>query len=858
MKLWWAMALSVVVIAGVWTANRAAKSGFWEPWESAVIQAAQDADEAGLPRQGEEIIGLSYLKIKLAGAGAGEQPPVVESGEVGAQEWRSRRGLLAVWLLFLGALALWMRRQAGDGAAAMTMVIVATAPVFYLGASFLSGPLIYVAATALSVMTFFESARARGRGRLIWAVVSGVALLVVAFDARLVGVYATVAVLVAQALAQAADREQNEDGDAGVDFRALLGAVTVAGAALFWGVKQSSGFEEGIFSPEIAQKLWVFIPLALILGLTLAGRKSEFGRALLGPAGLIIALFGAVPLLWLARHDGAGLAYLLENAVLIKESGAAGDFSWWWRQVGFGLFPYSIFLVPALGFLAWKLRPQEGDEGATRSLAMLFLVWPAASFVVVVPAQALGHSVFPALFPFAAGIGWMLASADFWKRIRLEPMAYLAVGSVAVFATMILAKDLENFPSRLVEFVLAGEEALGLGEDYEYGRALKLWKYGLVALIVAYFAGAISWVVFLFRDLGRLKDWVVGIWRRWRKKDGALPREPKAVDEELMPGAERLAEREEWRQGPGFLSKVARYLEEGPGRVVLASLAGLSFLALIYGEFAVDLDERLSTRGVVEAYLLLADEGEKLLRYQVPEIEDSFYLQGIEEVENRRDFDELFAGEERFFALIPQEEHAAIHSAVRQLQGSNLPVLAKAGGLLLVSNHLDEGKEDQSEIAKYIVADLEKEDYIPVKIEDGNREVHPNFGRQIELVGYRLDRGGKEEQATYRWGEELELVMYFRVLRRVPREQKIFIHIDQPGSRLPGDHDPAGGVYPTNHWLRGDVIKDVHTVEIPRFTAPGVYTIWAGFYRGDNRMEVWPEEAHDGQNRVKVATFEVE
>lgn len=854
-KLWWAMALFVVVIAGGWTAARGATIGFWEPWESAVVLAAQDADEAGLPRQGDEVVGLSYLKTGLAALSASDLP-VVESGDVGTQERRSRRGLLAVWLIFVAAVALWMRRQAGEGAAAMTAVVVATAPAFYLGATFLSGPLIYVAASALCVMAFFESAKATGRGRITWALLSGLALSVVAFDERLIGVYATVAVLVAQALAQAVDEEQREEV-AGLDFGALIAGVLFAGGALFWGVKQSAEFEGSIFSPEVVEKLWLIVPVALILGLALAGRRSEFGRTLLGPAGLIVAFLGAAPLLWLSRLEGAGLTYLLENVTIAEELSVAGNYAWWWRQVGFGLFPHTLFLVPALGFLAWKLRLQEKGDGGQRDLAMLFLVWPAASFVVVVPAQGLGHSVFPALFPFAAAIGWMVASSDFWKRLRLEPMAYLAMGLIAIFAVMVLAKDFENFPTRLVEFVLGGEEGLGLGEDYEYGRELKLWKYGLVALIGAYFAGVISWVVFALRDLKVLKGWIGGQWRRWRKKESAPSVDAKKVDEGVIAGQERLAKREVWRSQEGLLPRIARVLEEGPGRAMLVSLAGLSFLALTYTELAPDLDERLSTRGVVEAYLRLADDGEELVRYQLPQAQGSFYIQGIEEVEGRRAFEELYARDERLFALIPQEKQAAIHSAVRQAQGENMPVIESTGGLVLISNRLKEGEVDRSEISKYIVPELDEEEYIPIQVEEGERDVHPSFGRQIELVGYRLDRGDEEERATYTWGDEVEIVMYFRVLRRIPREQTIFIHIDRPGSRLPGDHEPAGGVYPTNHWVRGDVIRDVHRVEVPRFASPGTYTIWAGFYRGDNRMEVWPEGAHDGQNRVKVATIEV-
>jgi hypothetical protein len=135
-------------------------------------------------------------------------------------------------------------------------------------------------------------------------------------------------------------------------------------------------------------------------------------------------------------------------------------------------------------------------------------------------------------------------------------------------------------------------------------------------------------------------------------------------------------------------------------------------------------------------------------------------------------------------------------------------------------------------------------------------QVRATFDQQIELLGYRFDRGDGE-RPVYRWGDTMEITMYFKVNRRVPRSQEIFMHIDLNGNRIHGDHDPVGGMYPTNYWLPGDVIKDVHTIEIDRFTTPGVYTIWTGFYRGDNRMNVAPESAQDGGDRLNLTTIEV-
>lgn len=923
-RTWWLLAAAVISVMVVAAFAQAGELGFWEPFESMTVrvgaevaqadpvgaesadvetasEAGEDeADAAGLespavPTLDGESVQVSWLKAMWVSRIVDDRP-VAEAGGIGSLERRTRLPLLALALLLFGAVALWLRRHVGDGPAAMTAVVLATSPVIYLGALLLSGPLVYVAASALSVIAFFQAVYGSERWRLPWAVAGGAALALVALDERVVGVYATVAVLVGWALAESVAKDpppcdgddgKEKPGDAGLDVMWALGGAGLFLLALGWGWFISLGYEDGLFRPEVAHRVWMVAPPALMVGVAAACR-SPVGRALTDFRGLLYAAGGAIPLVVvgttyagaasvdpaLADETSPTLTYLLESQAVGGDVAADGNFSWWWRQVGFGFFPHLMLLVPAVGYLAWKVRPDADISPRVRAVATLCLVWPVAAFGVMAPAAHLGHTAYPAFVPLMVAVGWMVGDERFWNTLRLRPAIYLCIAVIALFTVLVLSGDMEEFSSRIVEFALGGIEDPDFAENFAPGAALDVWKRAMMVGLVAYFAGAISWLVFAWRDGKRLWGWVTGLrrravqwWQRWRGDDDGVK---KAVDSPATPGADgaddvppgssgqrRMAAREAWRDEDGTLSRIARRVERLPGLVALVTAGGLGFMAATMGWFVDDLDTEVSSRAVLENYLDSAGDGDALWTYEIDEDPRHFYVRGLDEISNRREFNERFEDDEqRFFALIPADQLAEIHSRVRRDHERNLPVLAGGGGMYLVTNQLLDGEEDVNPLSEFIL-DEPDDDYIPLLVEVDGEEQHPVFSRQIEFLGYRFDRGSKDEPPVYRWGDTMEVTMYFGVERRVPRSQEVFMHVDLAGNRLHGDHIPVGGQYPTNHWVPGDVIKDVHEIEIERFSTPGIYTIWTGFYRGDDRMNVDPDEAHDGQDRVNMATIEV-
>ncbi len=103
---------------------------------------------------------------------------------------------------------------------------------------------------------------------------------------------------------------------------------------------------------------------------------------------------------------------------------------------------------------------------------------------------------------------------------------------------------------------------------------------------------------------------------------------------------------------------------------------------------------------------------------------------------------------------------------------------------------------------------------------DGSAIPYPldyHLGEEISLLGYGLETG-----------DTTQLTLYWRARSRLPSGYTVFVHAyDDSGSLLArADSPPGGGLYPTDAWLPGQLIADLHTLELPaatRFLAVGLY-----------------------------------
>lgn len=103
-----------------------------------------------------------------------------------------------------------------------------------------------------------------------------------------------------------------------------------------------------------------------------------------------------------------------------------------------------------------------------------------------------------------------------------------------------------------------------------------------------------------------------------------------------------------------------------------------------------------------------------------------------------------------------------------------------------------------------------------------------NFDNQIELVGYSLS------DLSPRPGDTVELTLYWRGLRQIDVDYKIFANIIDPSTLTKyaaSDGMPVNWQAPTSTWIPGTVIQDVRPLIVSTDAPPGIYELELGIYQ---------------------------
>lgn len=848
-----------------------------------------------------EPVARPLLKTWLVAWSVGE-PQADGRYEVGALE-RSARFPIAVAVFVLVLLTfLWIKTHHDTWSALLTSLALVSTPAIFLGVHALSTETLFVVLSSWAIMAFFELAHATDdKRRWLWGALLGVALSLCFLEQRFFGLLGPLAVIVGYALTQIPFEQimrarHNPSGVATMVGRLEIGlcvsALLAAGGVIWWGVSRSAdAVEDAYFLPHVLQWIAVLVPSFILLAGVLLARRTHAVRSLTSLQGLLAtvmpaAVIGVVVYAYgqanpVTSIDGSIsgkmplFSFLLENH--LTGSSMADDhlhFAMWVRQVGFSLIPWVALVPLGIGYLARSTRLTD-DDGKPRmnlmsqqaDLKRLLLVWSFIAGIVLAVSAGFDHHYYAGYLPLIAGVGLMLGDRDFWKTARLNSLLAYAMGVVAIAVIMMLGKDLERFPDRFMEAYLGFQEDLDLPDDFSYGSALKAIKYGWMVLMASFFFGLVSWAALTLESIREFP----GRFRRWRERrrsggDEAGGDEPGRDEPSDAPGRpspllRRARRKEEFRAADGVLARLARIVELPGTWSALIAAAGVATAGVFLFSFAPSLSAHLSQRGIFQTYTEHAADDEMLYRYNVSVGDNSVYLGDVAEIPRSREFLDRFDDEERFFVVIPRDRLAALNTEVRKRYGRNLPVLdASSSRLLLASNKLEEGESQENFISGSMVDDPDNfEAPIPLEFADDGQVVYATFDDHIEFVGWDIDRKPDDGTfPTYNWGEKAKMTFYFRVKKRIPGQQKIFMHVDFPGSRLHGDHDPVGGDFPTNYWLPGDIVKDEFELDIESYSSPGVYTIWLGFFRSSNRMQVTPKQAHDGQNRMMVGKIAVE
>ncbi|HEY8428638.1 MAG TPA: hypothetical protein VIL20_09700, partial [Sandaracinaceae bacterium] len=283
----------------------------------------------------------------------------------------------------------------------------------------------------------------------------------------------------------------------------------------------------------------------------------------------------------------------------------------------------------------------------------------------------------------------------------------------------------------------------------------------------------------------------------------------------------------------------------GSYRFVPALAAALGLGAYVAFGFLPDLSSHFSPREVYDSYNELAREGEPLGEFRVGGRAAAYYARGeIVELESQAALIDFLQREDRVWAIFAADNLAAINREYRQRTGRHLFVAdARSARMILATNRPVEGMRNRNYLADAILDEPPQPEH-PVRV---------NFDDRIELLGLDLDL----PHDTYVGpGEAFRITWYFRVLAPVPGGYQPFVHIDGPGQRINGDHEPVEGRYPVRLWEPGDIIVDRQELRVPANYRRGDLTIFMGFYSGETRLEI-RSGPKDDVNRARVGILPV-
>jgi hypothetical protein len=123
-------------------------------------------------------------------------------------------------------------------------------------------------------------------------------------------------------------------------------------------------------------------------------------------------------------------------------------------------------------------------------------------------------------------------------------------------------------------------------------------------------------------------------------------------------------------------------------------------------------------------------------------------------------------------------------------------------------------------------------------------------GDAIRLLGYEA------VDAALAPGSAFDVKLYWKAEGSPTEHYVVFVHLLNAEGNLIASHDgpPFDGRYPTQAWLPGDVVPDVHPLVLDADVPPGAYKLQVGMYHWPSleRLPVWDRHGEAQPERAIV------
>ena len=794
--------------------------GIWDPWELNAADAARNLLE------GEGV--------------AWNRPPLATwliSGSFdifGVTEWAGRLPAALGGLLLLGAAFVYARLYGGARGGLYALIVAGTSPLFLFNARQMLGD-------------------ALAMGTSAWVGVAAAAIAI--------GPVRT-ATLEART-PEVAERRPLPSSNAAENARSERRGLLLWGATLVLALPLAmlaAGGLQGLLPPLLAVS-------AVVLLRPMARERAR----LIG--GGVVVLLTTITLVMVVRAvfvDAAQYDPWLGGA---PRGGNPAGFDEGLELVFHSFAPWSALILVALGSMlrtAWVVPRRDPVstspgtpplEWAPRRFEgrLVVVVWAALAYgAQMVFVSRYGSATYLGVLPLAVAVGLLLRDVEDSGR------AWWAEAVVGLLFVGLLVRDYALYPGSPVDGLPLDDVTVPevFNPKGPWTGVMALFALGLLLALLGgeepkrpeLRPGVVAWVKKQWARRGAFRGWLIvggGILALclvfgvicWVGAS-ALPFSSLVIRAGRMLPVLPIAAALALFAVPWVLYGV-RLLARTRWRMAPLLIGGLVVGAYASQGFLPELSAHFSPREVYDTYNELHAANEKLGEYQVSGRAAAYYAEGdIEELGSQAQLLEFLRAAERRWAVIPTDELPNLNRAYRAQSNKHLYVAdARSARMLLVTNQAIEGRPNQNFLVEAV---LDEEPQV-------EHRVGGKFDDRIELIGYDL----KTPQPGYVGaGQDVTITWYWRALNSVPGSYKIFLHVDGMGNRMNGDHDPVDEKYPVRLWDEGDIIVDRQTLRVPANYRPGAYTLWIGFYSGNNRLAV-TAGTEDEADRLRAGVITV-
>jgi len=135
---------------------------------------------------------------------------------------------------------------------------------------------------------------------------------------------------------------------------------------------------------------------------------------------------------------------------------------------------------------------------------------------------------------------------------------------------------------------------------------------------------------------------------------------------------------------------------------------------------------------------------------------------------------------------------------------------------------------------------------------------HPvavSFADKMTLISYGLNGD------AFQPGDRVRLSLRWQSLTPMSNSYSVFVHLVDANSSLWAQNDgaPLAGLYPTTHWIPGEIVPDTREIGLPADIPPGRYRLELGVYQPEDleHLAVTDEEGNHLGDRVVLDYVQV-